>query len=359
MEINNKMNSFSLNHTNYCKGIAIIFMVIHHLFWNVPNIGYMVGEMALSQRIGIIGKVCVAIFLYLSGIGLYKSSPENISYREFYKKKVGKLYENYLFIVLFSIIFSLLFFYDKFLLLVGTGISAILRIILTSTGLQYYIGYQGFNPSWWFMTVIITCYMVFPLIYRGIKSSNYKLLILCFAFLFLNQIPLGRLKIFDILFWLVPFILGVIVAHNKLLENIKFYIEKSSLKLWLKFGLFFLLILFMLIRQEFAMEGFIGLKLDFINAFLIILNVYIFYDRLRTTHKFIIYLGIHSMNIYYIHMFISNYYLSKYIYALMNPVLMVIAVFILSLIGSYLINYIKKSYIHIKVNFINRLHKAN
>lgn len=77
-------DTFNLKHTNYCKGIAIIFMVIHHLFWNVPNIGYMVGDMALSQRIGIIGKVCVSIFLFLSGIGLYKSSPENISYKEFF-----------------------------------------------------------------------------------------------------------------------------------------------------------------------------------------------------------------------------------------------------------------------------------
>ncbi len=50
MKINNKMNSFSLNHTNYCKGIAIIFMFVHHLFQNVPNIGYIIGDMALSQN---------------------------------------------------------------------------------------------------------------------------------------------------------------------------------------------------------------------------------------------------------------------------------------------------------------------
>lgn len=354
------MNSFSLNHTNYCKGIAIIFMVIHHLFWNVPNIGYIIGDMALSQRIGIIGKVCVAIFLFLSGIGLYKSNPENISYREFYKKKVGKLYENYLFIVLFSIIFSLLFFYDKFLLLVGTNISAVLKIILTGTGLQYYIGYQGFNPAWWFMTVIISCYIVFPLIYRIIKRSNYKLLIVCFVFLFLNQISFGRVKIFDILFWSVPFILGTIVAHNNLLEKIKSYIENSTLQLWWKIGIISLLLLLMVIRQEVAMDGFIGLRLDFINAFLIILTVYIFYENLRITHKLIIYLGTHSMNIYYMHMFISNYYLSNYIYSLMNPVLMVIAILVLSLIVSYLINYIKNFiFINIKINHRKKLYTNN
>lgn len=233
----------------------------------------------------------------------------------------------------------------------GTNISAILKIILTGTGLQYYIGYQGFNPAWWFMTVIISCYVVFPLIYRSVKRSNYKLLIVCFVFLFLNQIPLGRFKIFDILFWSVPFIVGIIVAHNNLLEKIKSYIDNSTLKLGWKIGITSLLLLLMMMRQEISMDGFIGLRLDFINAFLIILTVYIFYENLRITHKLMIYLGIHSMSIYYMHMFISNYYLAEYIYYLMNPVLMVIIVLILSLIVSYLINYIKKLiFINIKIN---------
>ncbi|WP_035280758.1 acyltransferase family protein, partial [Clostridium saccharoperbutylacetonicum] len=64
---------FTVEHTNYCKGIAIILMVIHHLYWNSPGYGIYIGQVTLSQRIAAIGKVCVSIFLLLSGFGLAKT----------------------------------------------------------------------------------------------------------------------------------------------------------------------------------------------------------------------------------------------------------------------------------------------
>jgi len=56
--------SISLNETNAVKGIAIIAMLLHHLFYTHPEFGFVV------HQIGLIGKVCVAMFLFLSGYGL-------------------------------------------------------------------------------------------------------------------------------------------------------------------------------------------------------------------------------------------------------------------------------------------------
>lgn len=59
-------NSFglTLHDTSILKGIAICAMLLHHLFYENPEYGRFVWHLAL------LGKVCVAIFLLLSGYGL-------------------------------------------------------------------------------------------------------------------------------------------------------------------------------------------------------------------------------------------------------------------------------------------------
>lgn len=56
--------SLSLHDTSVLKGIAICAMLCHHLFYQSPESGYVVWHLAM------LGKVCVAIFLMLSGYGL-------------------------------------------------------------------------------------------------------------------------------------------------------------------------------------------------------------------------------------------------------------------------------------------------
>ncbi len=56
--------SLSLHDTSVLKGIAICAMLCHHLFYQNPESGYVVWHLAM------LGKVCVAIFLLLSGYGL-------------------------------------------------------------------------------------------------------------------------------------------------------------------------------------------------------------------------------------------------------------------------------------------------
>lgn len=54
----------TLHDTSILKGIAICAMLWHHLFYENPEYGLFVWHLAL------LGKVCVAIFLLLSGYGL-------------------------------------------------------------------------------------------------------------------------------------------------------------------------------------------------------------------------------------------------------------------------------------------------
>lgn len=330
----NKTN-FTLNQTFYTKGIAIILMIFHHLFWDYPNIGIQFGGMALSQRIGIIGKVCVSIFVILSGIGLYYTSNQEKCVK-FYSQKIIKLYANYLFIVITSFIMSFLFFKEPFLNILGGNIEGIIKIILTISGLHYLIGYQGINAAWWFVTLIIILYLLFPILNKLLSEYNNKLLILLFFMSFLYIIPLGKIKILEIFSWLFPFVLGMYIAKTNILFKIKQYIN-FKFKLIKNLVLLSIFLLLLYVRSSISPQGIIAIKLDYFIAFLIIYFVYCYYNYFFITKNFIVYLGKRSMEIFYIHMFISNYYLRDLVYNFKNPFFMVIIVLIISLVWAQIL----------------------
>lgn len=56
--------NITIEDTSAVKGIAIIAMLVHHLFYQHPEYGMII------YQLGLVGKICVALFLFLSGYGL-------------------------------------------------------------------------------------------------------------------------------------------------------------------------------------------------------------------------------------------------------------------------------------------------
>lgn len=89
----------SLVDTKVLKGVALIFLLIHHLFYiqtgKYSDI-HIWGDIYLVNAIGGIGKICVTIFVFLSGYGLaIKSRTSNQSLTQFYSHRFVKLMANY------------------------------------------------------------------------------------------------------------------------------------------------------------------------------------------------------------------------------------------------------------------------
>ncbi|MDE5997964.1 MAG: acyltransferase family protein, partial [Muribaculaceae bacterium] len=104
----------SLRESNSLKGIALVLLLIHHLFY-IQKGQYddvYIGEYGIVNLLGIICKVCVAIFVFLSGYGLGTTISENmsISLRNFYVRRFTKLFLNYWFIWLLFVPSGILFF---------------------------------------------------------------------------------------------------------------------------------------------------------------------------------------------------------------------------------------------------------
>lgn len=69
------MKSFNKNVTSQMKAIAFLMMLAHHL-WREPEFGLFepVPCANMLLLIGLLSKICVGIFMFLSGYGLMASS---------------------------------------------------------------------------------------------------------------------------------------------------------------------------------------------------------------------------------------------------------------------------------------------
>ena len=90
--------------TDTLKGLALILLLIHHLFWKQNE---MYDDIQLSNsfylvnQIGILSKVCVTIFVFLSGYGLMAKAMTTDGIgdvKQFYLHRFKKLMINYWFI---------------------------------------------------------------------------------------------------------------------------------------------------------------------------------------------------------------------------------------------------------------------
>jgi peptidoglycan/LPS O-acetylase OafA/YrhL len=78
----------SLDESLIIKGIAICLMLWHHLFYESPEYGEIVFQTAKF------GKLCVALFLFISGYGLtiqYNTIQYNYKFHQISNEKICKI----------------------------------------------------------------------------------------------------------------------------------------------------------------------------------------------------------------------------------------------------------------------------
>lgn len=142
------------------KGIAILFMLWHHLFLHSTEYG------TLTQSLAIVFKVCVAMFLFVSGYGLTKQ------YGSLEKRNVRTTIQ---FLLRRFINFFLPFWFCFILVTVVGNLCGYSfhdayptsRNMFKCVALDFFgqMGYDSYLKPWWFNKMIIQLYLVFPLLY--------------------------------------------------------------------------------------------------------------------------------------------------------------------------------------------------
>ena len=108
---------FTKKDTDFCKGIAIVLMIFHHLFNDYEEYeGFIVNYSPFSgdylMHLAMLARVCVAIFVFLSGYGIASTYRKKFGQRipdkketgEFVWKRYWKLMVGYWFAFLLTLI---------------------------------------------------------------------------------------------------------------------------------------------------------------------------------------------------------------------------------------------------------------
>lgn len=329
------MRTLTKTDTNVLKGIALLLLLCHHCFYpGEPYDDIVLWGVPLIGRLGSFSKICVAIFVFLSGYGLTlqtmsKGGIGNMF--SFYRRRYVKLMINYWFIWLIFVPMGVFAFHRTFPLVYGEHY--MFRAFWDFLGLhQAVFNEAGYNATWWFYSCIIVLYLTYPIIWR---FRRLWFVTIPFAIVF-------EMAIFHIPFfgpsnvgpYFLSFVCGLSYAYvNPCILGGAKLSEK----------IFLLLALAMVCEYRFH----IGATYLW-DAAIVIIGTFIYsiVSIPKYLSEILSFLGKHSFNIFLFHTFILGYYFHDYIYWSRNPLLIYLTLLAVCILISMFIEW-SKQYFHI------------
>lgn len=228
----NQKNELTKESTIYIKGIAIILMFCNHLFpiieWIYPENMYWsisIGEKTIASYIGGYGKICVAIFAFLTGIGFYHTLKKykNNHWIIVYGNQIKKLFY---FLIKYWIILYL--FYLPIMIIFTTYKFTLLELLKNMFGISTTI----IKVSWYvrfYIAVIITSPAIFfPL--KKCKKKYSELFMLVFIFIIEGIILIRPQKYLAEYFnYLSIVLIGYICGKYKIIEKNSIFVSNNIL----------------------------------------------------------------------------------------------------------------------------------
>ena len=299
---------------------------------------FCVGKYELSEMFARICKLCVAIFVMLSGYGLTVQAEKNggiNSIGSFYRHRFSKLFVNYWVIWLLFVPLGVFAFDRGFEDVYQTNI--IPKFVADVFGLAFAFNFYGYNATWWFMSCIIVLYLSYPFLYKAVK--NYPIYTLLGSVSVAIAVPtVGQHFGFinsTMLMYLPAFVVGIILKISPIyIEREREGVGKPRLLQLI------LLIIFLTLWAEHLF-----VKANIVFDTIITLSMIMLYKSVELptfVEKPLEFLGKHSMNIFLFHTFIFSHWLKNFIYSPKNPLLIFLLLLGVSLIISVAIEWLKK-----------------
>lgn len=198
----------SINKSNYLKGIAIILMLIHHLFAYPSRISpdipvyHMVNSVDIEMFVGLFGKICVSMFLFLSGYGF--SLKKEVSFKYIWGK-LRNLYISYWIVLFIFVPIGIIFFPGE-------------RYSLSpSLFFENLIGIKStYNSEWWFFKLYVLYVLSLPLLSRlNIGPLLGLLFLAALCGKGLQYVAWAPEVLIEYCTWLLPFGFGMVFGRSQ------------------------------------------------------------------------------------------------------------------------------------------------
>lgn len=340
-------------HTNICKGLAILMMYMHHLFYSAKTYeGFEVVFAPFSEdRILWLArgcKICVAIFVLLTGYGYAKSAKMQ---RQDPQKSDGiKRYFRIMFGFWFIFIIGQItgFLGRDWIAVYGENLSErIIYIIIDVLGLANLFGTPTFNPTWWYLTYAILLVFLTPVIVKLVRKLGGTLIIIA---IFLPRV-LGIETDTTFMRYFFTLILGVYFAEYNIFEKIYASFKKKRI---IEFGIWLLALI---------ITVFLWYRTKWFSIFDGCVAICICYCALRyishipILNKCLAFIGVHSMNLFMLHTFIYSYYFKDFIYSFRYWWAILLVLLVSTLFISVLLEQVKRliKYNELEANCIKKV----
>lgn len=350
---------FTKEESNFCKGIAIIAMIFHHLFYKAENYsGIAISFFPLTEErinfYALFGKICVAIFVFISGYGIAFSYRKQFVYKEpnareiflFIWRRIWKLMAAYWFAFVLTLIFQPLG--RTIIEAYGTDLkSMVLYFMLDFLGVAYLFGTPTLNPTWWYMTIAILIIVLMPMVIKLMnKMGVLTLLASCIGVIFLFNASNANT------FYLFSMLLGAGCFENNLFERIENIWRTKRWGKWVK-GFITIIVLGLLLslRTNYnyfgIIDGLIAMALAVLTS-VILIHIPVISTLMQC-------LGKYSGNMFLVHNQIYSYYFRNFIYSFGNWSIITFMLTLISFVVAVVMEVLKKVFRYDKI--MNRIEK--
>jgi len=339
---------FTLADTNALKGLAVILMLYHHLFAFPERLPKGIRFEALFELSGIssayalavIGKICVAIFVFLGGYGTYISCTRT-DFKRVIIKRARRMYDSLWGV--FVIFIPLCIAFD-----VKRVTENYDDLLLNFLGIK-----TNYNREWWFFAPYLILVALIPLIKKIVDKSKGLIIdigTVCavalfseFAFPYLSEVS-GLVEYEKSLIYVLVsntvkilpgFLGGCVFAKHDLLTKIKIRFSSNT---GYSLGAFLVVCVLVVIR------GFTGDSLDYLLVMLFVPSATVALDSRvgGYVHTLLNKIGKESTNMWLMHSFFCFYIFPKVIYAPRYTPLIFLWLFAVTFVTSKALTFLKK-----------------
>lgn len=348
---------FTKKDTALAKGVAILMMLFHHCFESTSRFaGYTINFFPLTEGqtvlIASFFKICVAIFVFLSGYGiaisLSKVDPASPSgYIKQIRKRTFSLMSGFWIIYILSVIAAAIIMPSMLDVYKDTHLlNSIVFALYDFLGLAELFGTPTLVGTWWYMSLALIIIAIMPLLYRLYKKFG-AIPVFIITFLvcgFVKKSYSDEIVNYDMIRWTFTLELGMVFADRNLLVKIK------EFKIFKKIGALDFIVKFVVLTAIFLgclyCRKWLDWKVSYIRDGLIpafvVIYCFVILAEIPVLRNVLQFLGKHSMNIFMSHTLLRAFFLKDFLYGLGYSMLTFLVLLGLSVLLSIAIDLIKK-----------------
>ncbi len=303
---------FSKKNSLEAKGLAILLLLIYHLFENKTMLEELQVDHTPFGREGFLtftgyGNICVAVFVFLTAYGISVGLlSRELSAKETLAEawtRFGKLMLR--FFILFASVNLLWWRHFDYVSLYGEGKQGFLYALTDGLGLSMFFDTPTLNQTWWYMEIAYILIFLLPVLAWAVRKTGYYLLPVAFFLPYVFSME------FDIHRYFFVAVFGVCAAYGRLPDKLLALKIPVAVK-WI--GGLGLLVLSVLIRQNYAVHETYLWLVDAPIALLVIYVASALFGSVPGLREVLQFVGKHSMNIYLVHTFFYMALWRDYIY---------------------------------------------